>query len=141
MMTKRLIKSDLVPKDAVVSFADGYPYLILGTASLADLNGRLVSPVDFDRFRPNIVVATETPFEEDDWKTFQLGQSLFTGVKPCARCVMVNVDQQTAVSSKEPLKTLASYREVNNKVLFGLNGLWSGGAERIRVGDTVTDIL
>jgi uncharacterized protein len=138
--TKRLINSDLVPEGAVVSFADGYPYLILGTASLADLNGRLECPVGLDRFRPNIVITTEAPFEEDQWKSFRIGQSLFNGVKPCARCVMVNVDQQTAASSKEPLKTLASYREVNHKVLFGLNGLWSGGAERIRVGDQVSDI-
>jgi uncharacterized protein len=136
--TKRFINSDLVPKGAVVSFADGYPYLILGTASLTDLNGRLESPVDVDRFRPNIVIETEVPFEEDHWKTFHIGQSIFTGVKPCARCVVVNVNQQTAESSKEPLKTLATYREVDNKVLFGLNSLWSGGAERIHVGDTVS---
>jgi hypothetical protein len=29
------------------------------------------------------------------------------------------VDQQTAIKTKEPLKTLATYRKINNRVMFG----------------------
>jgi len=135
--TKRLIDSDLVPDGATVSFADGYPYLLIGSASLADLNSRLEQAVDYGRFRPNIVVQTESAFEEDKWKGFRLGEASFQGVKPCSRCVMVNVDQKTMVSSKEPLRTMATYRQVDKKVKFGLNVIWSGEGKVIRVGDDV----
>jgi uncharacterized protein YcbX len=35
--------------------------------------------------------------------------------------VLTTIDQQTAVKAKEPLKTLASYRMKNNKIMFGQN--------------------
>ncbi|MEI9911537.1 MAG: MOSC domain-containing protein [Bacteroidota bacterium] len=38
-----------------VSLADGYPLLVIGQASLDDLNGRMKSPLPMNRFRPNIV--------------------------------------------------------------------------------------
>ena len=135
--TKRLIDSDLVPDGATVSFADGYPYMLIGTASLKDLNNRLEQSLDFDRFRPNIVIQTEQAFEEDFLKDFQLGTTSFLGVKPCSRCVMVNVNQETLVSSKEPLKTLATYRNMGAKVKFGLNFIWKGEGKVVRVGDDV----
>ncbi|MFT4668031.1 MAG: hypothetical protein ACI9XB_005008, partial [Gammaproteobacteria bacterium] len=50
--SKRLIDSDLVPDGTIVSFADGYPYLLIGSASLDDLNNKLEHAVDYDRFRP-----------------------------------------------------------------------------------------
>ncbi len=105
----------------ITSFSDGYPILIIGTASLHDLNSRLEEKVSWDRFRPNLVVETEIPFEEDDWSSIQIGENSFRLAKPCARCVMTTVNQQTAIAGKEPLRTLASYRSVGNKVLFGMN--------------------
>jgi len=103
------------------SLSDGYPILVIGQSSLDDLNTRLHTPVGFDRFRPNIVFTGGLPFAEDAWNRFSIGKVAMAGVKPCARCVMTTIDQQTGLSGKEPLFTLSSYRKAGNKVLFGQN--------------------
>jgi uncharacterized protein YcbX len=120
-----------------VSFADGYPFLLIGEASLADLNSRLASPVPMNRFRPSLVVTTTAPFEEDRWRSIRIGNNIFHLVKPCARCILTTVDQQTGIPGKEPLKTLASYRTINNKVLFGQNVLCEQAGNIISVGEKV----
>lgn len=104
-----------------VSLADGYPFLIIGEASLADLNSKMESPLPMNRFRPNFVFSGGQPFEEDHWKEFTIGSNRFLGVKPCSRCVLTTVDQDTAVKGIEPLRTLATYRKWNNKIYFGQN--------------------
>lgn len=133
----------LKPKYAVngesVSFADGMPYLVIGQSSLDDLNGKLSNPVPMDRFRPNLVFKGGVAFEEDSWDKVQIGEALFKVTKPCARCVMTTVDQQSGETSKEPLRTLATYRTVNNNVMFGQNMLLLEG-EKISVGDIVTPL-
>ena len=104
-----------------VSLADGYPYLLIGSESLNLLNERLEEKITIKRFRPNIVVSTATAHEEDFFGTFQIGNLKFKNAKPCGRCVMVNNNPQTASVSKEPLKTLSTYRTSNNNVYFGTN--------------------
>jgi len=118
------------------SLSDGYPILIIGQSSLDNLNTRLNTPVGFDRFRPNIVFTGGLPFEEDTWKRFSIGKVAMAGVKPCARCVMTTIDQQTGLAGKEPLATLSSFRKVGNKVLFGQNviPLFKG---MINIGDEI----
>lgn len=103
------------------SLSDGYPILVIGQSSLDDLNSRLQEPVPMNRFRPNIVFTGGQPFEEDTWKRFTIGKVAMAGVKPCARCVITTINQQTGEAGKEPLATLNSYRKVGNKVLFGQN--------------------
>lgn len=106
-----------------VSFADGYPYLLIGQASLDNLNQRLDEPISMLRFRPNIVVAGSLPNEEDAWQHFRIGNVDFFGVKPCARCVLTTVDPKTGQKGREPLRTLATYRQWKHKILFGQNVL------------------
>ena len=120
-----------------VSLADGYPVLIIGQASLDDLNSRLDKPVPMDRFRPNLVFTGGEPYEEDSWKDFSIGNCRMAGIKPCGRCTIPTVDQQTGQKGTEPLVTLSSYRRQNNKVLFGQNLVpLSGGI--ISEGDIIT---
>ncbi|WP_207535410.1 MOSC domain-containing protein [Desertivirga arenae] len=119
-----------------VSFADAFPFLLIGQGSLDDLNVRLNNPVPMNRFRPNIVVAETQPYEEDTWDEIQIGEVRFLVAKPCARCVLTTVDQETAIKGKEPLATLAKYRTVNGKVMFGQN-LIALNEGIIKVGDTV----
>lgn len=107
----------------IVSFADAYPFLIIGQSSLNDLNSRLNTPIPMNRFRPNFVFTGGKPNEEDNWKSFTIGNAEFTAVKPCARCVITTTNQDTAERSGEPLKTLSEYRTINNKVLFGINAI------------------
>jgi uncharacterized protein len=106
-----------------VSLADGYPLLIIGEASLADLNKRLSSPVPMNRFRPNLVFSGGQAYEEDTWNEFRIGESMFKGVKPCSRCILTTIDQDTGTQGKEPLATLATYRKKENKIYFGQNVL------------------
>jgi len=108
--------------------------LLISEASLHDLNTRLTDKVDFDRFRPNIVISGTEPYHEDQMAHFTVGNIHFYGVKPCARCVMVGVNQQTAEVYPEPLKTLSTYRRFGKKVFFGQN-LIHQGSGLISVGD------
>ncbi|HWK03833.1 MAG TPA: MOSC N-terminal beta barrel domain-containing protein [Puia sp.] len=120
----------------IVSFADGYPLLLIGQASLDDLNTRLTSPVPMNRFRPNIVFTGGTPFQEDDLKEFTIGDITFFGVKRCARCIITTIDQDTIARSKEPLRTLNEYRKMNNKIYFGQNLLFQGTGA-LSIGDLI----
>lgn len=119
-----------------VSLADAYPILIIGQKSLGDLNSKLAAPLPMNRFRPNLVFTGGTAFTEDTWKNFRVGETRFSAVKPCARCILTTIDQETAQRGQEPLKTLATYRTKSNKVLFGQNVLILSGTE-IKVGDPI----
>lgn len=121
----------------IVSFADGYPFLIIGQSSLNELNRRLEKPLPMNRFRPNFVFAGGRPFEEDNWKDFMIGDVKFRAVKPCARCVITTTDQETAIRNQEPLKTLSTFRKIENKVMFGMN-LVSYSEGLIKVGDKIS---
>jgi uncharacterized protein len=121
-----------------VSFADGYPFLLIGEGSLADLNSRLDTPVPMNRFRPNLVVSGSEAFAEDSWKKIRVGETVFHLVKPCARCVITTVDQSTGEKNgKEPLKTLATYRTREGKVMFGQNLIAENPGGVIRIGDEI----
>ena len=118
---KRIVEKKYIKDELIVSFADAYPYLIIGQSSLDDLNMRLDNPLPMNRFRTNFVFTGGNPFEEDNWNDFRIGDVNFKAVKPCARCVITTTNQDTAERSSEPLKTLSTYRKFNNKVLFGMN--------------------
>ncbi|WP_425636101.1 MOSC domain-containing protein [Algoriphagus yeomjeoni] len=135
--TERKVDSRYAVNGESVSFADGMPYLIIGQKSLEDLNSKLDEMVPMNRFRPNIVFTGGEAFEEDSWKKIRIGQVDFQVIKPCARCVMITVEQNTGVKGVEPLKTLATYRKVGNKIFFGQNMVaLSNGT--IKVGDKLT---
>lgn len=125
-----------VQDDHSVSFADGFPFLIIGQASLDELNRRLSEPISMNRFRTNFVFANGRPFEEDNWKDFFIGDIKFRAVKPCARCVITTIEQETAIKSEEPLKTLSTFRKFDNKILFGMN-LVTYGEGKVKVGDSI----
>ena len=133
---RRFVEKKYVADEHIVSFADAYPYLIIGQSSLDDLNSRLDQPVKMDRFRPNFVFRGGDPYEEDTWKDFEINDVLFSAVKPCARCVITTTDQKTGARQKEPLKTLSTYRTINNKVMFGMNVV-AKKSGRVSVGSKI----
>lgn len=125
-----------------VSFADGYPILLIGESSLEDLNLKLERRVPMNRFRPNLVIKNVEAFAEDKWKKIKIGETVFHLVKPCARCVMTTIDQETGISDgKEPLKTLATYRLVKragtSKINFGQNLIAENAGAKVRIGEKV----
>lgn len=122
----------------VVSFADGYPVLLISEASLSDLSARVGRPVEMARFRPNLTVEGGSAFQEDGWSAVEIGGVPFEVAKTCTRCVFTTVDPVTGERSAdgEPLHTLKTYRRSGDGVVFGMN-LIPRGSGRIRVGDSV----
>lgn len=127
----RLRESSAVGGLIEVSLADGYPLLVVSEASVQDLNRRLrddcAEPVTHHRFRPNIVLGgADQPYAEDFMGTVGVGDATFTAVKQCARCQIINTDQESGVwePKKGPLTTLAKYRRIDGGgVAFGMNCL------------------
>ena len=124
------------PPGVRVSFADGFPFLMISEESLADLNGRLADPLPMNRFRPNLVVAGGEPYAEDGWRSIEIGGVRLQVVKPCARCLVTTTNQDTGERGKEPLRTLATYRKVGGEVMFGQNVVHENTG-RLRIGDPV----
>lgn len=142
--SRRLVNQDYAIRklEDVVSFADGYPVLLIGEGSLNDLNNRLFDPIPMNRFRPNLVVKNSEAFAEDAWKKIKVGDAIFHLVKPCARCVMTTIDQATGISDgKEPLKTLSTYRLVKkdgeSKINFGQNLIAENFGVSVKLGDKI----
>ena len=133
---KRLIDPEYAKNKEVVSFSDGYPCLIIGQSALNGLNEKLNDPIRMDRFRPNFVFTGGEPHAEDSFNDFYIGDVLFTAVKPCARCVLITIDQQTGEKGQEPLRTLATYRTVGKKITFGQN-LIPQNLGTIQIGDEI----
>lgn len=136
--------------EALNQFSDGYPVLVLGEASLIDLNDRLgatgYAPVGIERFRPNIVLSGLPAHDEDclDLMHIDAGptQVLLKPVKPCPRCPIPNIDPATAVSSPEVSDALQAYRQnarLNGAVTFGMNAIvMKGHGALLRVGQTLS---
>ena len=150
--SEREINEKFRQNNEIVSFADGYPFLLIGENSLNDLNERLETKLPMNRFRPNIVISGSEAFAEDHWKKMQIGETVFRSTKPCARCVITTIEQAKGeFDGKEPLKTLATYRKATdvfpdelealdldkNYVLFGQNLVAENFGGKIKVGDEV----
>jgi uncharacterized protein YcbX len=131
-------KPELNPAGTLVSFADGYPYLLATEESLAKLNDQLAEPVPMNRFRPNLVVSGAPADAELSWADFSIAGQSFRSVRGCGRCIVTTIDQATAQKNEasEPLRTLATYRKPDRKVLFGQN-VTGPASGRVQVGDTV----
>jgi uncharacterized protein YcbX len=119
-------------------FADGYPLLLIGQASLDDLNARLAAsgraPLPMDRFRPNLVVEGLEAFEEDYLAELAAGPVALRPVKPCARCPIPAIDQATGVPGPDPLDILQTYRanpRMDGAVCMGMNCIVTAGAGNV----------
>ena len=135
--------------EAPIEFADGFPLLVVGEASLAELNQRLAAAghaaVGIERFRPNIVLAGLQAHDEDRLHELRIataeGEVVLRLVKPCPRCPIPNVDPATGETSPEVLAALSSYRAnalLGGAITFGLNCvIVQGAGATLRVGDAV----
>ena len=130
--------SGFKPKGKFVSFADAYPFMMMGEASLNDLNERYDGnqKLTIHRFRPNIVFSGGFPNQEDDFEDFTINGIAFKGLENCARCTIPNVNPETGQvdTHTEPLATLAKYRLQNRKINFGRN-LVHSGTGIVHIGD------
>jgi MOSC domain-containing protein len=119
---------------APLGFPDGYPILVCNEASLEDLNARLPRPVPMDRFRPNLVLRGLPAWAEDRIDTLALGAVTLRLVKPCTRCTIPSIDQQTGEPSTDPAPALKQFRFSRELlgVMFGENAVIVSG-----VGNTL----
>lgn len=135
--TRRVKRFESVP----LSFADGFPYLLVNEASLRDLQQRCPASVQMEQFRPNLVISGVAAWEEDSWKVVRIGDVIFDVVKPCSRCIFTTVSPERGQKhpSGEPLATLQGFRTAqdNGDVDFGQN-LIARNSGVIRVGDELT---
>jgi uncharacterized protein YcbX len=132
--------------EAENAFADGFPILVASTASLAELNRRLVlaghDAVTMARLRPNLVLGGLDAHGEDHLDTICFeaaeGPIVLKLVKPCARCSIPDVDPANGERGHAVGDTLASYRadaRLDGAVTFGMNAVIVEGVERLlRVG-------
>lgn len=121
-----------LPSD-LTAFGDHASFLLIGSASLAELNRRLSTAgeqvVGMDRFRPNIVAETGRAHEEDAWRRIRIGGHDFEVLKLCTRCELPTVEQERGVVDPgyQPMKMLKSYRASGTcGVNFGVHLRYSG---------------
>jgi uncharacterized protein YcbX len=137
--TRRAVDPRYATKGELVSFADGFPFLLITDGSLAALNARLDTKVDARRFRPNLVIEGAGPFAEETWREIRIRSIRFFVAKHCSRCTIVNVDPDTGVRGLEPLAALADLNKRDRQVFFGEN-LFAEGEGEIAEGDDVVVI-
>lgn len=121
--TKRLVDTDYAKHGETVSFADGFPLLVLSQASLDDFGEKLGQPIDAERFRPNIVVQGCAPYAEDSWQEIEIEGIRLSLVKPCSRCIIPSIDQATGAKEMQVNQALLKYRRRDGKTYFGQNAL------------------
>ena len=89
------------------------------------------------RFRPNILLSTRLPFQEEDWAQFEAGGRQFSVSGPCRRCQVIRVEQDTGELTMEPLRSLAAMKD--RAFNFGVHSRpRTPGTSRLAVGDTVS---
>jgi len=106
------------PLPAPLGFVDGFPVLVCNQASLDDLNTRLPERIPMDRFRPNVVLEGLPAWSEDRIDALTVGGITLRLVKPCTRCTIPSIDQQTGEPSTDPAPVLRQFRF--DKALRGL---------------------
>ncbi|GIF15467.1 MOSC domain-containing protein [Actinoplanes teichomyceticus] len=146
--TGRAVAEYALPGDRV-SLADGYPVLLANAASLAAVNGWLAErgdePVPIHRFRPNLVLDGAPTWAEDGWvgRRLRIGDLVFRVAKPCSRCRVTTIDQETGVAGRQPLHVLGTHRRFDGGLMFAVNlipELTAGDTAVLRVGDEVTPL-
>ena len=115
---------------------DTMPLSLLTTRTVAGLGALVGDGLDARRFRPNLLVeaADGGPFPEDAWvgAVLRVGGLRMRVDKRDQRCVMVNVDPDTARSDPAVLRAVARERE-------GCLGVYGSTVQpgRVAVGDPV----
>lgn len=136
---RRAVDHDYASSTDEVGFADGFPFLLLGRASLDDLAGRMGCALDIRRFRPNLVVAGSAPYAEDAWSRVRIGKLSFRVAKPCSRCAVTTVNPDLGERDLDTLGALRAYRQRENRVYFGQNLIHDAAGELV-AGEPVSPI-
>lgn len=119
---RRSVDPNFADSNDQTGFSDGFPLLLIGDGSLADLSERCGQQLDMIRFRPNLVAYDCPAFAEDGWQRIRIGTIEFRVVKPCSRCIIPTIDPKTGERGKQPMQALLEYRRrADKRVYFGQN--------------------
>jgi uncharacterized protein len=132
-----------------MNLSDAGPVLLVSDASVARLRDWVMEEsgeewVDHQqavaRFRGNVVVDGDVPFDEDRWHRVRIGRMTYRTSELCDRCVMTTIDLDSLETTAEPIRALARHRKWDGQTWFGIRlvpELGPGGTGLVRVGDDV----
>lgn len=135
-------RQNYVTNDNTVRFQDGYPIHWFYQESVDELSQIAGEPISWRTFRPNLVASGSPAQTEHVFAAGEVAGIPFLNPKPCDRCPVTNVDQETGeVKPGRALRHLATYKRWRKNtgeqvVIFGENMLPQGEGE-IRVGDEI----
>jgi uncharacterized protein YcbX len=106
--------------------ADGFPYLLTSTSSLAAVSKQAGVTIDMRRFRANIVMKTSIPaFQEDEMAEIKIGEhAVFRNLKICSRCKVPRLSPEDGTEDKDgqPTKALQDLNHFHKgEAYFGVN--------------------
>lgn len=115
-LRKEVYSPDHVPLGAI----EEEHVLIVNEASVKALEEETGKPIDWRRFRPNLIVSLndDVPFSEEHLagKRLLIGSAEIEIVRPCERCSIINIDPVTTAIDPLVLKTV--YQKHGNN--FGM---------------------
>lgn len=122
----RLVDAKYAKEETQVSFADGFPLLVVAQSSIDVLNGDCKdADIVAENFRPNIVVENTEAFVEVQWSSLTAeaigGDVVMSVVKRCQRCVIPLLNTKTAEREKAILPVLLQHCREEGKIYFGQN--------------------
>lgn len=141
----RKADQDYMSNDNPLRFHDGYPLHWFAIESVDELSGIAGQNIPWQSFRPQMVIEGMRAQFEHVIYSGRVADIPFVDPKPCGRCRVTLVDQETGeVRLKEPLKSLSTYKnwrslDGDRLVIFGENML-PFGEGTIKVGDEMTKL-
>lgn len=118
---ERLADTEYAEAGTDVSYADGFPLLVVSRASIQFLNAECDAEIGAGNFRPNVVITNTDVFAEVKWQSLMTDSISMNVVKPCERCVIPALNPKTGVREKSILPVLIKHCRRDKKIYFGQN--------------------
>ena len=138
----RLASQTYMRSTNTISFQDAYPIHWVMQESVDELSKVARKEIPWTRFRPNIVGEGGEPQAEHTIHEGIMGQIRFIQPKPCTRCPVTTVDQQSGEKrGNEPLTALSTYKrwQKTREIIFGENVL-PIQAGTVSIGDDIVQL-
>lgn len=118
---QRLVDTQYAEAGTDVSYADGFPLLVVSQASIQFLDEACEANIAAENFRPNVVIANTEVFAELNWQALSTNTVAMKVVKPCQRCVIPALNPKTAERESSILPVLLKHCRRGKKIYFGQN--------------------
>lgn len=141
---RRVFSQNSVDREVTTNFQDVFPATLMTTASFEDLQRHVEfndenAKISMSSFRMNMLVETDEPWIEDDWKKIMIGNEEWAEIEPCRRCTVPSVNQETGTirKGKHPLPSLDKFRVLGKgeSPSFGITLVNKNAPIKVRIGD------